>query len=145
MQLDLLGIISSITTEENFGLDAAYYYTSYKGDIHDNWKGTVAPGLHLGYLNYALTDQSAFDAIVGLRMGAQALKEMGVGIYVVPGIGIRNVSMRQALHGDERQHRAQRLVDGRRRLASPKGRFLKNARRRVFRPAGLPEGRAPSV
>ena len=92
VQLDLLGIISSITTEENFGLDAAYYYTSFKGDIHDNWKGTVAPGLHLGYLNYALTDQSAFDAILGLRMGAQALKEMGVGIYVVPGIGIRNVS-----------------------------------------------------
>ena len=92
VQLDLLGLISSITTKENLGIDAAYYYTSYKGEIHDNWKGTVAPGLHLGYAQDATTDTDHFDALVNLRMGAEALKAMGVGIYVVPGIGIHNVS-----------------------------------------------------
>jgi hypothetical protein len=92
VQVDLLGVISSITTEDNFGIDAAYYNTIKKGEISDRWKGTVAPGLHVGYANDATTDTSSFDAIVNLRMGAQALKELGVGIYVVPGIGIRNVS-----------------------------------------------------
>ena len=92
LQLDVLGLISSITTEENFGFDAAYYNTVHKGEIHDNWKGTVAPGLHVGYLNDAGTDTSHFDALVNLRMGVQALKELGVGLYVVPGIGIHNVS-----------------------------------------------------
>ena len=92
LQFDVLGLISSITTEENFGFDAAYYNTAYKGEISDRWKGTVAPGIHLGYANDASTDTSHFDAIVGLRMGAQALKEMGFGLYVVPGIGIHNVT-----------------------------------------------------
>jgi hypothetical protein len=91
LQLDLLGLISSITTKDNFGFDAAYYNTMYKGEIHENWKGTVAPGIHLGYEKEAVADQSHLDALVNLRMGVQALKEMGVGLYVVPGIGIHDV------------------------------------------------------
>ena len=91
VQIDVLGLISSITTKENFGFDAAYYYTAYKGEIHDNWKGTVSPGGHLGYYKDP-ADNSSFDALFNLRMGVQAVKEMGVGLYVVPGIGIHNVS-----------------------------------------------------
>jgi hypothetical protein len=90
VQLDLLGLISSITTKDNFGIDAAYYNTVYKGEIHENWKGTVAPGLHLGFEKDP-ADTKAFDALVNLRMGVQALKQMGVGLYVVPGIGIHDV------------------------------------------------------
>jgi hypothetical protein len=92
VQIDVLGLISSITAEDNFGIDAAYYYTAYKGDVHDNWKGTVSPGVHLGYWQDASFDQSHFDLLANLRMGVQAVKQMGVGLYVVPGIGIRNVS-----------------------------------------------------
>jgi hypothetical protein len=92
LQVDLLGLISSITTEDNIGIDAAFYHTTYRGEISDRWKGTVAPGLHVGFHKQPdPIDQTHLDAIVGLRMGAQALKEMGVGLYVVPGIGIRNV------------------------------------------------------
>ena len=91
LQLDVLGLISSITTKDNFGFDAAYYKTTYKGEIHENWKGTVAPGIHVGFLKDGPADTSHLDALVNLRMGVQALKEMGVGLYVVPGIGIHDV------------------------------------------------------
>ena len=91
LQLDLLGLISSITTKDNFGFDAAYYMTTYKGEIHDNWKGIVAPGLHVGFQKQPDPLTTDLDALVNVRMGVQALKEMGVGLYVVPGIGIHDV------------------------------------------------------
>jgi hypothetical protein len=91
VQLDLMGLVSSITTKENFGIAAAYYHTTFKGDVSDNWKGTVAPGLHIGFEKDAIGGGKALDALVNLRMGVQALKEVGVGLYVVPGIGIHNV------------------------------------------------------
>ncbi len=59
--------------------------------MHENWKGTVAPGLHIGFEKDAITDIKHLDALVNLRMGVQARKQMGVGLYVVPGIGIHDV------------------------------------------------------
>jgi len=91
LQIDVLGLLSSITTKENFGIDVAYYYTAYKGDVHDNWKGVIAPGGHLGYLSEAAGNDH-LDLLFNMRMGVQAVKQMGVGLYVVPGIGIHNVS-----------------------------------------------------
>jgi hypothetical protein len=90
VQIDVLGLISSITTKDNFGFDVSYYYTSYKGEIHENWKGIVAPGGHLGFEKDP-ADVKALDALFNLRLGVQAAKEMGVGLYVVPGIGIHDV------------------------------------------------------
>jgi hypothetical protein len=89
VQVDLMGLIGSITLKDNLGIDAAYYHTTYKGSISDNWKGTVAPGLHIGFAKTP-TDDKHLDALVNLRMGVQALKEMGVGLYIVPGIGIHD-------------------------------------------------------
>jgi len=91
LQIDVLGLVSSITTKDNFGIDAAYYYTSYKGEIHDNWKGVVAPGGHIGFWKQPDPGTTDLDVLFNLRMGVQAAKEMGVGLYVVPGIGIHDV------------------------------------------------------
>jgi len=89
LQIDALGLISSITTKENFGIDAAYYRGIYKGEISDKWKGTISPGGHIGLLMQPGEDDH-LDLLFNMRMGVQALKEMGVGLYVVPGIGIHD-------------------------------------------------------
>jgi hypothetical protein len=86
IQLDLLGLISSITISDNIGVAANYYYQTYRGKVTEELRGTVAPGLGIGY--YGVSGSTSVDGIVNLRMGVQTAKEMGVGLYVVPGIGV---------------------------------------------------------
>src|SRR6185436_7558529 len=86
LQVDIWGLVSSITTKENVAFDLSYYHATYRGKVTEDWKGSVAPGVHLGFWKDPVDTQ--IEGNVNLRMGVQALHDVGVGLYAVPGIGV---------------------------------------------------------
>lgn len=91
IQIDALELLSGITTDR-LHLGVNYYRNLKNGPVTDDgsWKGAWQLG---GSLDVDSGADYAFDALNLMlmaqgRMGMQAHKDFGFGIYVVPGIGI---------------------------------------------------------
>ena len=94
IQFDALETIASLGREDlmNFGLNG--YYTVSKGEINSNFDGVLQMGASIDLQQDNTIEDAEHNNIYALaqaRMGAQSAKKFGIGIYVVPGIGIANV------------------------------------------------------
>jgi hypothetical protein len=97
IQVDALETLASITRKEvnkdgdetnGLHLGVAGYTTNIKKDVKDGIEGVVQPGAKL-LLDTNTSFGPAYWSLLGsVRMGAQASKKMGFGMYVVPHLGI---------------------------------------------------------
>jgi len=90
IQVDMLETIASVTRDDDifFGLNA--YQTvrlPRDSEINDNVQGVVQLGGTFDY-DQAGQDLSYLTAMASMRVGAQAQKKMGFGMYVVPQVGL---------------------------------------------------------
>lgn len=87
LQIAALDLINSIGFDDNvlFGVNA--YYQIQKGQVSEDVMGVVQIGGSLDY-DQAGEDINFTTLLLSGRMGAQSVKKMGFGIYVVPEIGV---------------------------------------------------------
>ena len=94
IQVDALELLHGLTVEEgdarqlHLGLNA--YKTVQRHDIRDHLGGVVQPGFSVDVDSNSGFDPMDFDLQLQVRMGARAQTPggMGVGLYVVPGLGV---------------------------------------------------------
>ena len=87
IQIDALELIESMAQEDMLRLGVNVYQTSIKKKVTENFGGVVQLGGSFDY-DQQSDDLSYINVLAAMRMGAQASKGMGFGIYVVPQIGI---------------------------------------------------------
>jgi hypothetical protein len=98
IQLDALDLLHGFASETvdadgdesrdlHFGLNA--YKTTDKQEIHDHLGGVMQPGFSIDLDTNLGTDPMLADVQFQMRLGARSQKPggMGIGIYVVPGVG----------------------------------------------------------
>ena len=91
VQVAVLDLINSLGPEDDllFGLNG--YYQVRKGAVTEDIMGVAQIGASLDYDK--VTEDVAFTTVMlSGRMGAQAVKKMGFGIYIVPEIGVNLVN-----------------------------------------------------
>ncbi|MDG1478960.1 MAG: hypothetical protein P8R54_05180 [Myxococcota bacterium] len=87
VQVDALELIESLGQEDQLRLGFNVYQTSIKKKVTEEFGGVVQFGGSLDF-DQQSQDLSYINVMAGMRMGAQAAKGMGFGIYVVPQIGL---------------------------------------------------------
>lgn len=91
-QFAALDLIDGIARGEDlavYRLQVAYYNTTSRGKVTEDWKGIFAPGASVLYLG---NGEDNFNLVGRARVGVQTAKKMGVGLYVVPGLGVGSYS-----------------------------------------------------
>lgn len=101
-QLDVLNLVHGVLSNEtdaegdaakSLHLGVNGYKTTQKHPIReDGLGGVIQPGFSLDIDSNSAFDPLRFDAQAQMRLGARTQQPdgMGVGIYVVPGVGIAN-------------------------------------------------------
>ena len=93
VQVAALDLLNTLASDDEdillFGLNG--YYQIGKGKINDNLMGVRQVGASLDYEQLG-EDITFTTLLASLRMGAQASGKMGVGLYVVPQLGINMAS-----------------------------------------------------
>ncbi len=87
VQVDALSLFESVFRDDDIHLGVNVYQTTIKKKVTSEFGGVVQFGGSLDY-DQAGSDLSFITLLAGMRMGAQAQKGMGMGIYVVPEVGI---------------------------------------------------------
>lgn len=93
VQVAALDLINTMGQDDEnilkFGLNG--YYQIGKGKVSENVMGVRQLGLSLDYDQLG-EDITFTTLLAGLRMGAQSSGKMGVGVYVIPQIGVNLAS-----------------------------------------------------
>jgi hypothetical protein len=92
VQIHLLDVLSVAgpTKDINFGADVTK--VALKRKVGNDIDGVIAPGV--GFRLDAPTSfkNAGFNAVLQARMGAEVKQGMGIGLYVVPELGISNLA-----------------------------------------------------
>lgn len=87
VQVDALEMLESLGQEDQLRLGVNVYQTSIKKKVTENFGGVVQFGGSLDF-DQQSDDLTFINVLGSMRMGAQASKGMGFGIYVVPEVGL---------------------------------------------------------
>lgn len=87
VQVDALELIQSLGQEDQLRLGVNLYQTTIKKKVTEEFGGVVQFGGSLDF-DQQSQDLKYINVMGAMRMGAQASKGMGFGIYVVPQIGL---------------------------------------------------------
>lgn len=87
IQVDALELVESLAQEDMLRLGFNIYQTTTKKKITEEFSGVIQLGGSVDY-DQQSDDLSYINVLGAMRMGAQAAKGMGFGIYVVPEIGV---------------------------------------------------------
>ena len=87
VQVDALELIESLGQEDMLRLGINVYQTTIKKKVNENFGGVVQFGGSIDF-DQQNQDLKYINVLGAMRMGAQAAKGMGFGIYVVPEIGV---------------------------------------------------------
>ncbi len=87
VQVDVLELLQSMGIEDQLRFGVNVYQTTIKKKVTEEFGGVVQFGGSLDYDQFS-QDLKYINIMAAMRMGAQASKGMGFGIYVVPEIGV---------------------------------------------------------
>lgn len=87
VQAHLLDTLASTAAGGDFALDVGVdvTYAVIKKKVGEDTEGILAPGGSIRIANYG---DFGFNALAEMRMGAEMKKGMGIGLYVVPQLGV---------------------------------------------------------
>jgi hypothetical protein len=87
VQVDVLELVESLGQEDQLRIGVNVYQTTTKKKVTDEFGGVIQFGGSIDF-DQVSQDLKFINVMGAMRMGAQASKGMGFGIYVVPEIGV---------------------------------------------------------